>query len=137
MLRYARPQKVCNIGGLKVGGQPGENPPLLIGSMFQKGDVLVESRKEHKFNQKAAQERIHEMERLSRETGVPGMVAMVANTPDEIKAYVDFFVSVTDMPVAIDIWVQKTRQAAARHVAALGLPDRRLYTSPPPRYDDS
>ena len=55
MLRYARPQKVCNIDGLKVGGQPGENPPLLIGSMFQKGDILVESRKEHKFNQKAAQ----------------------------------------------------------------------------------
>lgn len=136
MLRYARPQKVCNIGGLKVGGQPGENPPLLIGSMFQKGDILVESRKEHKFNQKAAQERIHEMERLSRETGVPGMVAMVANTPDEIKAYVDFFVSVTDMPFAIDIWVQKTRLAAARYVAELGLQDRLLYNSLTPWDED-
>ncbi len=129
MLRYALPQKVCHIGGLKVGGQPGENPPLLIGSMFQKGDILVESRKEHKFNQKAARERIHEMERLSRETGVPGMVAMVANTVDETKTYVDFLVSVTDMPFAIDIWVQKTRLAAARYIAELGLQDRLLYNS--------
>ena len=136
MLRYALPQKVCHIGGLKVGGQPGENPPLLIGNMFQKGDILVESRKERKFNQKAAQERIHEMERLSQETGVPGMAALVANTPDEMKTYVDFFVSVTDMPFAIDIWVQKTRLAAARYVAELGLQDRLLYNSITPWDED-
>ena len=85
---YTSEQKVCNIGGLKVGGQPGENPPLLIGSMFQKGDRLIESRKEGKFNREGASEKIREMERFSRETGVPAMVAMVANSPDEMKDYV-------------------------------------------------
>jgi tetrahydromethanopterin S-methyltransferase subunit H len=136
MLRYEKAQKVCNIGGMKVGGQPGENAPLLIGNMFQKGDVLIESRKEHKFNKSEAAERIREMERLSQETGVPGMVAMVANTPDEAKAYVDFFVSVTDMPFAIDIWKQKTRLAAARYIAELGLQDRLLYNSITPWDED-
>jgi len=136
MLRYYKAQKVCNIGGVKVGGQPGENAPLLIGNMFQKGDVLIESRKEHKFNRNEASERIREMERLSQETGVPGMVAMVANTPDEAKAYVDFFVSVTDMPFAIDIWKQKTRLAAARYIAELGLQDRLLYNSITPWDED-
>ena len=126
---YALEQKVCNIGGLKVGGQPGENPPLLIGSMFQKGDLLIESRRECKFNRERARERIQEMECISRETGVPGMVAMVANTLDEIKAYVDFLVSVTNMPFAIDIWVQKTRLAVAHHLAELGIQDRVLYNS--------
>ena len=129
MLKYNLKQKVCNIGGIKVGGQPGENAPLLIGSMFQKGDILIESRKERKFNKEGAQERISEMERISQETGVPGMVAMVANTLDEMKTYVDFFVSVTDMPFAIDIWVQKTRLAAARYIAELGLQERLLYNS--------
>ncbi len=136
MLRYDSEQKVCRIGGIKVGGQPGENPPLLIGNMFQKGDTLLESRKERKFNQKEARERIREMERLSRETGLPGMVAMVANTPDEMKAYVDFFISVTDMPFAIDIWMPKTRLAAARYVAELGLQDRLLYNSITPWDED-
>ena len=133
---YSLPQKVCHIGGLKVGGQPGVNPPLLIGNMFQKGDTLIESRKEHKFNRKEAEERIHEMVRLSRETGVPGMVAMVANTLDEIKAYVDFFVGVTDMPFAIDIWMQKTRLAAARYIAELGLQSRLLHNSITPWDED-
>ncbi len=136
MLKYDLKQKVCNIGGVKVGGQPGENPPLLIGNMFQKGDILIESRKERKFNKEGAKERIHEMERLSQETGVPGLVGMVANALDEVKTYVDFFTSVTKMPFAIDIWVQKTRLAAARYVAELGLQDRLLYNSITPWDED-
>lgn len=136
MFRYDKQQKVCTIGDIKVGGQPGENAPLLIGNMFQKGDILIESRKERKFNKVGAEERIHEMERLSQETGIPGLVAMVANTPDEAKTYVDFFTSVTRMPFAIDIWVQKTRLAATRYVAELGLQDRFLYNSITPWDED-
>lgn len=136
MFRYDREQKVCNIGGIKVGGQPGENAPLLISSMFQKGDTLIESRKEHKFNHTEAVERVREMQHLSQETGMPGMVAMVANTLDEAKAYIDFLTSKTDMPFAIDIWVQKTRVAAARYVAELGLQDRLLYNSITPWDED-
>lgn len=129
MFRYELAQKVCSIGGIKVGGQPGENPPLLIASMFQKGDILLESRKERKFNRTAAIERIREIELLSQETGVPGMVAMVANSADEMKTYVDFFLSVTKMPFAIDIWQQKIRLAVAHYIAELGIQDRVLYNS--------
>ncbi len=136
MFRYDSEQKVFNIGGVKVGGQPGENAPLLISSMFQKGDTLIESRKDRKFNKKEAEERIHEMERLSQETGVPGMVAMVANKADEMKVYVDFLISVTDMPFAIDMWVQKPRVEAARYIAGLGLQDRFLYNSITPWDED-
>jgi tetrahydromethanopterin S-methyltransferase subunit H len=134
--RYGKEQKVCDIGGLKIGGQPGENPPLLIASLFQKGDKLVESRKQRKFDRQGAAERIREMERLSDETGVPGIVAMVANTPDEMKAYVDFFVSVSDQPFAIDIWVQKTRLEATRYICEQGLQDRLLYNSITPWDED-
>jgi len=136
MFKYDSEQKVCNIAGIKVGGQPGENAPILIGNMFQKGDTLIQSRKERKFNKKEAKGRIHEMERLSQETGVPGMVAIVANSPNEAKAYVDFYTSVTEMPFAIDIWMQKTRVAAARYIAELGLQNRFLYNSITPWDDD-
>lgn len=136
MFRYELDQKVCTIGGVKIGGQPGENPPLLIANMFQKGDVVLKSRKEGIFNREAAMERIREMERFSKETGVPGLIAMVANSEEEIKGYIDFFVSVTDMPFAIDIWQQKTRLAAARYVAERGLQERTLYNSITPWDED-
>lgn len=48
----------------------------------------------------------------------------------------DFFVGVTDMPFAIDIWVQKTRLQAARYVAELRLQDRLLYNSITPWDED-
>ncbi len=134
--RYESEQKICGIGGVKVGGQPGENPPLLLASLFQKGDKLVESRKQRKFDREGAAERIREMERLSDETGVPGMVAMVANSPDEMKAYVDFFVGVSDRPFAIDIWVQNTRVEATRYICEQGLAHRLLYNSITPWDED-
>jgi tetrahydromethanopterin S-methyltransferase subunit H len=134
--RYDKEQKVCDIGGIKVGGQPGENPPLLLASLFQKGDKLVESRKKRKFDRVGASERIREMERISDQTGVPGMVAMVANSPEEMKAYVDFFVSVSDRPFAIDIWVQNTRVEATRYICEQGLADRLLYNSITPWDED-
>jgi len=136
MFRYPLEQKVCNIGGIKVGGQPGENPPLLIGNMFQKGDLILEDRKGGKFNRKAAEERIRELENISRETGVPCLIAMVANSEKEIKGYVDFFTSVTEMPFAIDIWQQKTRLAAARYIAKRDLQGRALYNSITPWDED-
>jgi tetrahydromethanopterin S-methyltransferase subunit H len=136
MFRYERSQKVCTIGGVQVGGQPGERAPLLIGNMFQKGDLILESRKEGRFDQAAAEERIHEVERISQETGVPCLIAMVANSEEEIKGYIDFFTGVTGMPFAVDIWQQKTRLAAARYVAKRGLQARVLYNSITPWDED-
>ena len=136
MFRYQREQKVCNISGIKVGGQLGENPPLLIGNMFQKGDLILEDRKGGKFDRKAAEERIRELENMSRETGVPCLIAMVANSEEEIKRYIDFFISVTEMPFAIDIWQQKTRLAAARYIAQRSLQARALYNSITPWDED-
>jgi tetrahydromethanopterin S-methyltransferase subunit H len=61
---------------------------------------------------------------------------MVANTQEEIKTYIDFFTSVTDMPFAIDIWQQKTRLAAARYVAERSFQARALYNSITPWDED-
>jgi tetrahydromethanopterin S-methyltransferase subunit H len=136
MFRYNREQKVCTIGDVMVGGQPGERAPLLIGNMFQKGDLILEDRKEGRFNRSIAEERIREVEQTSLQMGVPALIAMVANSEEEIKGYIDFFTSVTSMPFAIDIWQQKTRLAAARYVAEQSLHGRLLYNSITPWDDD-
>lgn len=129
MFRFKKEQKVCKIGNIKVGGQPGENPPLLIASLFQKGDKLLIDRKGPRFDKDKVKEYIRHQEELTSQTGIPGLIAMVANTVDEMKAYIDFFIEITDMPFAIDIWVSKTRLASARYAASLGLQDRLLYNS--------
>lgn len=136
MFTFATEQKVFQIGEAKVGGQPGQNPPLLIGNMFQKGDKILESRKEGKFDRKAAVDYIREAESLSESTGVPVLIAMVANTPQEMRRYVDFFVETSDLPFGVDIWMAKTRIKATEYIAEQGLQDRFLYNSITPWDED-
>jgi len=41
MHAFKREQKVCRIGGVEVGGQPGERPVVLVGSIFFAGHRIV------------------------------------------------------------------------------------------------
>jgi len=68
-------------------------------------------------------------EKLSEETGVPGMADIVANTGDEFKTYIDFVTSVSDMPFCIDAWMLKPKLAGAAYCAEKGLLDRMFYNS--------
>jgi tetrahydromethanopterin S-methyltransferase subunit H len=121
-------QKVFTLNGIKIGGQPGETPPLMISSMFHNKDRILRDRKGD-FDRQRATEIIRKQEEMSRLTGIPGMVAMVANTPEEAKIYVDFFLETTDMAFGIDMWVAEQRAKATEYVAKLGVQDKFLYNS--------
>ena len=128
MFQFARKQQTNAIAGAKVGGQPGENPPLLIASMFHNKDRILTDRKGN-FDRVRAVELIRQQEALTVSTGIPGLVAMVANSAEEAKIYIDFFRETTDMPFGIDMWVAEKRAAATEYVARLGLQDKFLYNS--------
>lgn len=130
LFRFEREQKVYDIYGMKVGGQPGERPPLLVANMFQTKDKLVESRKPVKFDKVKAADRIKELEEISQQTGIPTLVGLVAPTADEMKAYTEFFLSVPNkLPFGIDSWTEKSRRAAAQYVAEIGMQERFNYNS--------
>jgi tetrahydromethanopterin S-methyltransferase subunit H len=129
MFRFSTTQRVCKIGDIKIGGQPGENPPFLIASMFHNKDRILIDRKSAKFDEKRAVELIRAQEELSKKTGIPAMVAMVANTPEEARVYIDFYLETTDMPFGIDMWVAEKRAKATEYVAEIGAQDRFLYNS--------
>ncbi|HUO77510.1 MAG TPA: tetrahydromethanopterin S-methyltransferase subunit H [Thermodesulfovibrionales bacterium] len=128
MFRFKTEQKVFTFSGIKIGGQPGENPPLMISSMFHNKDKIVQDRKGN-FDRQRAKEIIKKQEELSAMTGIPGMVAMVANTPEEAKIYIDFYLETTDMPFGIDMWVAEQRAKATEYVAQLGVQNKFLYNS--------
>ena len=128
MFIFSKEQKMFSIGGMKVGGQPGENPPFLIASMFHNKDRILVDRK-GAFDRQKAKELINKQEELSASTGIPSMVAMVANTSEEAKIYIDFYLETTGMPFGIDMWVAEKRAKATEYVAKLGVQDKFLYNS--------
>ncbi len=128
MFSFSKEQKIFSINNIKIGGQPGENPPFLIASMFHNKDRILEDRKGN-FNRQKAKELIKNQEELSASTGIPSMVAMVANSPEEAEIYIDFYLETTSMPFGIDMWVAEKRAKATEHVAKLGVQDKFLYNS--------
>ncbi len=129
MLKFEKEQKVCEIGEVKFGGQPGEYPTVICSSIFQKGDKVFTGKRKEGFDEKRAEELLKSQEKLAAETGIPGMADIVANTGKEFERFIDFVVSVTDMPFCIDAWVLKPKLAAAAYCAEKGLLDRMFYNS--------
>jgi tetrahydromethanopterin S-methyltransferase subunit H len=128
MFQFSTEQKVFDIGTIKIGGQPGERPPLLIASMFHNKDRIIQDRKGN-FDREKAKELIKKQEELSASTGIPSMVALVANSAEEAQIYIDFYLETTDMPFGIDMWVAEKRAKATEYIAKLGVQDKFLYNS--------
>ncbi len=129
MFTFATEQKVCEVGGVKFGGQPGEYPTVICSSIFQTGDKVFTGKRKEGFDEKRAEELLKTQEKLTTETGVPGMADIVANSGKEFERFIDFVVSVSDMPFCIDAWVLKPKLAGAAYCAEKGLLDRMFYNS--------
>ncbi len=129
MFQFNVDQKVCEIGGVKFGGQPGEYPCVCCPSIFQKGDKIFEGKRKEGFDEKRGEEILKKQDKLTEETGVPIMADIVANTGEEFKTYIDFVTSVSDMPFCVDAWVLKPKLEGAAYCAEKGLLDRMFYNS--------
>ena len=126
---FEKEQKTFQIGNIKVGGQPGENPTVLLASMFHKGDKIVTDRKKREFDKDQATKYIKGQEEASAKFGVPCICDIVANSGDEFKTYIDFVTSVTDVPIGIDAWIAEPKIEACKHCKELGIQDKVLYNS--------
>jgi len=129
MFHFSREQKVCEVGGVRFGGQPGEYPTVVCSSIFQKGDKVFEGKRKEGFDENRAEELLRTQDRLSMETGVPGMADVVANTGKEFELYIDFVTSASNMPFCVDAWQMKPKLAGAAYCAEKGLLDRMFYNS--------
>ena len=130
LFRFDTPQQVMKIGNIEVGGQPGERPPALFANMFQTGHKIVESRKPPRWDKTRAADEVKLVEEMSQETGIPAVIGIVAPTPDEIKAYCEWFLSINDTLVfQIDTWTEEARRTGARFVKQAGEQHRFNYNS--------
>lgn len=80
MFKFETPQKIYEIGGIRIGGQPGELPATLIGSIFYQGHKIVEDPKKGVFDRARAEELIVKQDELSDLTGNPCMLDVVCTS---------------------------------------------------------
>ena len=129
LFRFQKEQRIFEIGHVRVGGQPGQLPTVLIGSIFHPGHGIVEDPKKGIFDRRQAERLIRTQEELSEKTGNPHMLDVVGETSEALKRYVDFASEVTDAPFLINGPSADVRLEASHHAASIGLEERAVYTS--------
>ena len=128
-MKFEREQKILEIGGVHVGGQPGEFATILIGTFFYEGHKIVDDTERGLFDRGKAEELIKRQEELSEKTGNPHMVDVVGSTSSAIQTYIDFVSNVTDAPIFVDSTYTDVKIAGIRYAAETGLLDRTVYNS--------
>ncbi len=122
-------QKVCDICGVKVGGQPGEYPAVLAGTIFYAGHKIVKDEEKGIFDEEAAEELIKMEEELADITGNPMMAHIMAESEEAMVRYLDWVADITDAPIIADSTEAKVKIAAVTHAQEVGLADRIVYNS--------
>ena len=129
MFKFEKEQKVFNIAGVNIGGQLGEYPTVLIGSIFYSRHKIVSDKVKGDFDKKQAEALINKVEELSEKTGNPYILDVVGETPEALIKYIEFVADVTKCPFLIDGVTSQIRMPAVKHAVEIGLTERAIYNS--------
>jgi len=126
---YSVKQKTYEIHGIKIGGEPGEVPTVMVGSMFYNKDKNVKDASKGVFDKAKSLETIRGAEEMSEMVGLPSVIDLIAENCVAAGNYLDFVVESTEMPIFLDV-VSETEQAEAlRYAAEIGVIDRIILNS--------
>jgi tetrahydromethanopterin S-methyltransferase subunit H len=129
MFDYSVKQKTYTINGVKIGGEPGEVPTVMVGSMFHTGDRNVSNHAKGIFDQEKAEKQIRDAEEIGDATGLSTMIDLVAENETAASQYINFVVETTEMPIYLDVVSEAAQTEAIRYVAEIGVKERIILNS--------
>ena len=133
MLRFKAKQRIYQIGDVKIGGQPGELPTALIGNIFYRGMPEITNHEKGEFDAKSVLKWINVAEELSRKTGVPHFLDVMASFPNAMKKYIRFVAGRSSSVFLIDGATSETRMAGLETVKENGLQKRAVFNAIAPQ----
>jgi tetrahydromethanopterin S-methyltransferase subunit H len=137
LFRFTTPQRIVKLGNLQIGGQPGELPTVLIGSIFYQGHKILKDGRKGTFDKAEAETLIKNQDLLSDVTGNPAVLDVVISSTEAIERELDFISSVTDLPFLFDAWPPSVRLKGLDYLKQTGLNKRAIYNSISPATQES
>jgi len=129
MRKFTKEQKVYTIAGVEIGGQPGERPTVLVGSIFFSRHQIVIDPLKGIFDQGKAQKLLEREKEVAAHTGVPRIIDPIGETAQALINYIEFVVFHTDAPILVDSPSQKVRLETIKHFAGSEVTARLIYNS--------
>ncbi|WXG44110.1 MAG: tetrahydromethanopterin S-methyltransferase subunit H [Promethearchaeati archaeon SRVP18_Atabeyarchaeia-1] len=128
-MKFNKEQIVIDVAGVKFGGQIGQYPTVLIGTIFYDKHKIVSDPMKGTFDKSKAEELIKAQEEMSDKTGNPAVLDVVGNTSEALIKYIDFAAEAAEEPFLVDSTAPEVRIEAMRHVSEVGLMRRAIYNS--------
>ncbi|MFX1304973.1 MAG: tetrahydromethanopterin S-methyltransferase subunit H [Promethearchaeota archaeon] len=122
-------QKIYNIAGVEIGGQPWERPTVLIGSLFFAGDKIVQDPLKGIFDKEKAKILLKNEEKIAKFTGNSRFIDVIGETAEALIRYIEFVASQTSAPIIVDSSSQKVRIETIKYFAGTELIPRLIYNS--------
>lgn len=129
MLKFETAQRVCRIGQVEIGGQPGERPTVLIGSIFFARHQIVRDPQLGLFDEAKAKALLAAEAEASAFSGIPHFVDPVGENSTALIRYIEFLAQHTTAPILVDSPLQKARIETLRYFAGSELMLRLVYNS--------
>jgi len=129
VFRFDKEQKIFDIYGVKIGGQPGQLPTAMIGSIFYHKQKILANEKTGEFGREEAEKLLKKEDEISDKTGNPRIVDVCASWPQAFEKSIDFVAKTIDGPFTIDGATAEVRIAGAKYVGEVGLSERVVYNS--------
>ena len=129
MFVFKKEQQSYDFGGVTIGGHPGENPTVLIGGLFFKGQPIVEDTREGSFDKAIALEWVNTATSMVEKTGLPLMIQAFGRTPTAMENHLLWLSEHFDGPIMFESTNAKARIRAIEFCDETGLNTRAIYNS--------
>ena len=129
MYDYETEQKVLEIGTVKIGGQPGENPIVAIGTVFYAKHAALLNEKTGEFDKKIIEQELNEFISIIDETGMQAIVDVVGGYPEALVKECIYVADLVDCPFLVDGLNDNSRVPAMEGLKDAGLLDRAILNS--------
>ncbi|MHA1292329.1 MAG: hypothetical protein ACTSQJ_06640 [Promethearchaeota archaeon] len=129
MLAFKKEQKVIEIGNLKIGGQPGENPIVLIGTVFYAKHPALLNEKTGEFDKGIVEKEINDFISIIEDSNMQAIIDVVGAYPDALIKECEFIADLTEYPFLVDGLNDSSRIPAMEGLKERGLLDRAILNS--------
>jgi tetrahydromethanopterin S-methyltransferase subunit H len=129
MLNFEIEQKISHIGNVKIGGQPGENPIVMIGTVFYTKHAALLNEKTGEIDKSLVEEELNEFTEIVEDTKMQGIVDVVGAYPDALLKECEFVADLVKFPFLVDGLNDSSRIPAMEGLKEIGLIDRAILNS--------
>jgi tetrahydromethanopterin S-methyltransferase subunit H len=129
MLNFETEQKISQIGNVRIGGQPGENPIVLIGTVFYAKHAALLNEKTGEVDRSLLEKELNEYTEIIEDTNMQGIIDVVGAYPDVLLKECELVADYVDYPFLVDGLNDTSRIPALEGLKEVGLIDRAILNS--------